>query len=87
MLVAVVSAWRRRDRVELSQCGAGGLLKARAPSLWRTKSQEQEWNKSQEHEGKDVKLLLTWSSPCRMGMRMARQFQFGVLRSRAPAEA
>ena len=30
MLVAVVSAWRRRDRVELSQCGAGGLLKARA---------------------------------------------------------
>ena len=29
-LKAVVPAWRRRDRVELSQCGAGGLLKARA---------------------------------------------------------
>ncbi len=28
-LKAVVPAWRR-DRVELSQCGAGGLLKARA---------------------------------------------------------
>ena len=29
-LKAVVPAWRRRGRVELSQCGAGGLLKARA---------------------------------------------------------